>query len=360
MQTRKVWVLSNNDTAAHPVAWIDRTTPVYSRAIKGPFVPMRATITNNGKVMAFEDDSESDDDAGYNTKGIVLESLAYIKGMKTIRTVTGGTSPVITKKKQPHSYIFLKEPTWSTMGPTTTETAASTALTVTISEDNINALVPIAGSCYDSTSYMDVPGSIMLKFTNSSGTLLGFANFTQGWSSPVSDSQFYGQFYGVEGTVSKTVSTDNLGTATCTFAFTTSFPIGTKVSIGVGYIKSISNYYFKETEAAQYFPIESFTVSSSSNLHWYSTPYKVSGLKNITSITLRGTVSSGIASQPSIDPNELYTYNTPSWSFLSDIKRVMRGGRPVMAGSLRYLDYMNSLQPTGDTYRDYEPYEIGI
>lgn len=55
----------------------------------------------------------------------------------------------------------------------------------------------------------------------------------------------------------------------------------------------------------------------------------------------------------------LTTYNTPCWTFLNDIRRVNKGGKMVMKGTIRYLSYMADLQPEGDDYRDFEPYEIG-
>ena len=55
----------------------------------------------------------------------------------------------------------------------------------------------------------------------------------------------------------------------------------------------------------------------------------------------------------------LTTYNTPCWTFLNDIRRVNKGGKMVMSGTIRYLSYMADLQPDGDDYRDFEPYEIG-
>lgn len=61
-----------------------------------------------------------------------------------------------------------------------------------------------------------------------------------------------------------------------------------------------------------------------------------------------------------LSENSIKTYNTPCWTFLSDVRRVMKGGTPVMAGTIRRLDYMADLQPEGDTYRDFEPYEIGM
>ena len=53
------------------------------------------------------------------------------------------------------------------------------------------------------------------------------------------------------------------------------------------------------------------------------------------------------------------TYNTPCWTFLQDIQRTMYAGNPVMKGTIRYLSYMAGLQPEGNDYRDFEPYEIG-
>lgn len=57
--------------------------------------------------------------------------------------------------------------------------------------------------------------------------------------------------------------------------------------------------------------------------------------------------------------DELLTENTPCWTFLNDIRRVNKGGKMVMKGTIRYLSYMADLQPEGDDYRDFEPYEIG-
>lgn len=53
------------------------------------------------------------------------------------------------------------------------------------------------------------------------------------------------------------------------------------------------------------------------------------------------------------------TKNTPCWTFLPDIQRTRNGGQMVMKGTIRYLSYMADLQPEGDDYRDYKPFEVG-
>lgn len=113
MKKHTVWILPDNDKADNPVTWVDSANPQYTEELKGPFIEAEATIFNDARTVEFDDDAYSDSNAGCNTKTIVLDKLADIKGCKTIMSID---EQKIIKKKQPHSYIFLKKPAFDGEG----------------------------------------------------------------------------------------------------------------------------------------------------------------------------------------------------------------------------------------------------
>lgn len=113
MKKQTVWILPDNDKADNPVTWVDSASPQYTGELKGPFIEAEATIFNDARTVEFDDDAYSDSNAGCNTKTIIIDKLADIKGCKTIMSID---EQKIIKKKQPHSYIFLKKPAFDGEG----------------------------------------------------------------------------------------------------------------------------------------------------------------------------------------------------------------------------------------------------
>ena len=144
MKKQTVWILPNNDKADNPVTWVDSANPQYTEELKGPFIEAEATIFNDARTVEFDDDAYSDSNAGCNTKAIVLDKLADIKGCKTIMSID---EQKIIKKKQPHSYIFLKKPTFDGEGgDKSSETDELDSCTISLTIEGTQGVMSDGGS----------------------------------------------------------------------------------------------------------------------------------------------------------------------------------------------------------------------
>ena len=149
MKKQTVWILPNNDKADNPVTWVDSANPQYTGKLKGPFIEAEATIFNDARTVEFDDDAYSDSNAGCNTKTIVIDKLADIKGCKTIMSID---EQKIIKKKQPHSYIFLKKPAFDGEGDDkSSETDELDSCTISLTIEGTQGVMSDGGS-YSSTN----------------------------------------------------------------------------------------------------------------------------------------------------------------------------------------------------------------
>lgn len=149
MKKQTVWILPDNDKADNPVTWVDSANPQYTEELKGPFIEAEATIFNDARTVEFDDDAYSDSNAGCNTKTIVLDKLADIKGCKTIMSID---EQKIIKKKQPHSYIFLKKPAFDGEGSDkSSETDELNSCTISLTIEGTQGVMSDGGS-YSSVS----------------------------------------------------------------------------------------------------------------------------------------------------------------------------------------------------------------
>lgn len=144
MKKQTVWILPDNDKADNPVTWVDSANPQYTEELKGPFIEAEATIFNDARTVEFDDDAYSDSNAGCNTKTIVLDKLADIKGCKTIMSID---EQKIIKKKQPHSYIFLKKPAFDGEGSDkSSETDELNSCTISLTIEGTQGVMSDGGS----------------------------------------------------------------------------------------------------------------------------------------------------------------------------------------------------------------------
>ena len=147
MKKQTVWILPNNDKADNPVTWVDSASPRYTEELKGQFIEAEATIYNEARTVEFDDDAYSDSNAGCNTKTIILDKLVDIKGCKTILSIDGEN---IIKKKQPHSYLFIKKPAFIEGGAEkSSETDALESCTISLTIEGTNGVLSDGGSYSD-------------------------------------------------------------------------------------------------------------------------------------------------------------------------------------------------------------------
>lgn len=151
MKKQTVWILPDNDKADNPVTWVDSANPQYTEELKGSFIEAEATIFNDARTVEFDDDAYSDSNAGCNTKTIVLDKLADIKGCKTIMSID---EQKIIKKKQPHSYIFLKKPNFEEGGgDKTSETDELNSCTINFTIEGTQGVMSDGGSFSGTGNY---------------------------------------------------------------------------------------------------------------------------------------------------------------------------------------------------------------
>lgn len=168
MKKQTVWILPNNDKADNPVTWVDSANPQYTEELKGPFIEAEATIFNDARTVEFDDDAYSDSNAGCNTKTIVLDKLADIKGCKTIMSID---EQKIIKKKQPHSYIFLKKPTFDGEGgDKSSETDELDSCTISFTIEGTQGVMSDGGSYSNSVVWngdgpLSYRGTMFNRFT---------------------------------------------------------------------------------------------------------------------------------------------------------------------------------------------------
>lgn len=384
MKTQKVWVLPDNNTASSPIAWVDPDNPTFQNSQKGDFIPCEAKILNEGRAFFFSDEDDTAD-VPYETKTIILEKLMPIKGCKTnveTEVSTTGTEPNLTtkitikKSKNPQAYVFLKKPTFSGGSGKTTETQD---LQFT---DMANWDIQIFFDC-DYSAHSPVvssgrPSPFRLCFKTPDGRLNYFAEVTKTASSAAD--AWNGRKLSPErpatnsGTtdLEKTTAVDNKVTSAFALDLDSSFwarfyntnpqtnpvfyngyiPQGTKICI-------VPSYYYYKASTGQMIitymdPIELGYVNTESCVVHVDTWLELD--RNLPEGITSGDIIHATLTEPA---SGLTTLNTPCWTFLNDIRRVNKGGKMVMKGTIRYLSYMADLQPEGDDYRDFEPYEIG-
>ena len=403
MKTQKVWILPDNLDTNSPVNWVDNEDPQFQDAAKGPFIECEAKILNVGGVKSFfDDDINSMSDAPYETKGIVVEKLMQIRGCKTTRSITPATSStpaVIKKKKYPLSYIFLKKPTWEQSGGGDFVSTQNQDLVMTdigdfsifwdFSDANYSLYYPANSVIQDSagtdvtTSYYTGSGGLEIYLKKPDDSELLIAS--------ISTQHLSGLSYWNDTYYNLRAWQKRAGTRPTTINFTTEASEAGQLLRGSCTLPST---YWSATEQAAFISdstipqgtkwVAKFAINTksgntvttkysneidlgyvySTGLNLKTTLYKVAefatanfpvaplyipveNFTNTTQIT------------PEVPSTGLLTKNTPCWTFLGDIRRVMNGGKPVMKGTIRYLSYMADLQPEGDDFRDYEPYEIG-
>ena len=399
MKMQKVWILPDNSKAQHPVAWVDDQNPEYQDAIKGPFIEAQAAILNGGKTFLFADDEDNMADVPAETKTIIIEKLMGIKGCHTSTTVewTGTSenpSVSVSKHKYPQGYVFLKKPTFeggetyqSTENSDLDMTGKTLPLTVYTNNCPYNQSADSGVSFTGETqSWQTSRGggnvasvTIFLKLPNATKVQIARVSSSNSsaataWNNAMLSGQWWTQF--------SSSSTSDMTAVTAVdykvIELSTTLPDG----------------YWERTNIASYFSNqiipEGTKVVVSGTYRTYNPSTSKYSSKNTIELDLGYVYDTGItidltawlaacfsssvpaeefqfntfygASQRIPTPGsttELLTYNTPCWTFLSDVMRVKRGGKMVMKGTIRYLEYMSDLQPSGDDYRDYQPYEIG-
>lgn len=488
MKKQTVWILPDNDKADNPVTWVDSASPQYTNKLKGPFIEAEATIFNDARTVEFDDDAYSDSNAGCNTKTIVLDKLADIKGCKTIMSIDGDK---IIKKKQPHSYIFLKKPTFSGEGgDKSSETDALDSCTINFTIEGTQGVMSDGGSYSSSAVWKNYNGvnfsavyfnRLSFFFIGPDGNIICttdpntghptkpvafYVLLTKGHLGDVVNhgSTYFDDFsgclsdathtpaYKVSGAIYgddeyKYSRYSNLAGADVSYTFNNNkhtvtfqatvhhnFPVGTKIVMGLGNASSMSSSnssaFATPSEVESKFPftpdylssrIEAFedeyfgqstrissgiiSTGEAENIKYslnkinpgtkffepqfFSKSVSVNFVnpnKNNTMNITNGYPFDGganayyfplgcyAATDKGYDLSEFTTYNnglkpvvagfstynTPAWTFLGDIRRYTRGGKPCMKGTIRYLDYMADLQPEGSEYQDYKPFEIGV
>lgn len=347
IEKQLVWIIPDNDNAYAPVPWVDRDSPEFSDTFKGELIEATATIYNEGSSTSFtSDDEESDSETEYNTKGIVIDKLMYIKGCKD-RTITtrGGTTqqPTVTisHKKVPKSYIFLKKPDISGSEVKSSETKdidpVEDNITFTFSFDDYN--LNTTGHHGGSSTYIAAL-EIYIKRPDDSVTVL--TRLTTASNSSYYRNQKISTSY--SGTTINYDENNRMTSVVATFSSTAAlFSAGSKLCCRAC-IGPTFRYKSTEVEIGYFF-------SPSTYVHVYNVTTSASDWQT-PSVGFRGEIRT--------EASHILTKNTPCWTFLNDIKRVNKGKGFVMKGSIRYIDYMSDLQPEGSEYRDYMPHEIGL
>ena len=287
MKKQTVWILPDNDKADNPVTWVDSANPQYTNELKGPFIKAEATIFNDARTVEFDDDAYSDSNAGCNTKTIILDKLADIKGCKTIMSID---EQKIIKKKQPHSYIFLKKPAFEEVGDKSSETDELDSCTISFTIEGTQGVMSDGGSyspgVWKSDSPVSYRGTLFNRFAfyfegpdgqlikNDNGKYVAFfvlltkghqgdvvnhgGVFFDDFSGAIQDdthtpsykvssatygtgSYKYSRYSNLEGTdVSYTFDNNNY-TATLQATIHHHFPVGTKIRMGLACAESSSS-----------------------------------------------------------------------------------------------------------------------